>query len=107
VSRISTGLHSVYDDDIEMYWSEYVAVFDQRRKKGKKYPTRSLDLSICGRKNNSSLSKAKGRRRPIQTTMDKIIPWLEREGNRGKRIVSFASSSSSSSINNDDEISDS
>lgn len=36
VSHIFTGLHFVYDDDTEMYWSKYVAIFDQKRKKVKK-----------------------------------------------------------------------
>jgi hypothetical protein len=107
VSRIFTGHRSVYDDDTEMYWSEFVAIFDERRKKGKKSPTKMYNIlsQEIGLSPATLASFYRHQRKPIQTSMDKIIPWLEREG---KRIVGFASSSSSSSsINNDDEISNS
>jgi hypothetical protein len=90
-----------------MYWSKFVAIFDERRKKGKKSPTKMYNIlsQEIGLSPAILASFYRYQRRSMQTSMDKIISWLKREG---KRIISFASSSSSSSsINNDDEISNS
>jgi hypothetical protein len=79
-SRIKSISHastcSEYDDKTEMYWSEFMAIFDERRKKGKKSPTQMYNIlsQEIGLSPSILASFYWHQRRPIQITMDKIIP---------------------------------
>jgi hypothetical protein len=86
-----------------MYWVEYTAIFNQRRKKGNRSPTQMYNIlsDEIGLSPGTLASFYRHQRTPRKTTMDKIIQWIEK---KGKRVVSFGSSSS---VNNDDEISNS
>lgn len=79
-----------------MYWVEFTAIFDERRKKEKKSPTQlynALSQEI-GLSPATLASFYRHQKNPRTTSMDKIVPWIEREG---KRRVSFANNNSSSS----------
>ncbi|PKK72423.1 hypothetical protein RhiirC2_777223 [Rhizophagus irregularis] len=99
-SRSTTGKRSEHDDETAMYWVEFTAIFDQRRKKGNRSPTQMYNIlsDEIGLSPGTLASfyhhRTKSRK---TTTMNKIIPWIEREG---KGVVSFASSNSSI-INNE------
>ncbi|PKK58472.1 hypothetical protein RhiirC2_763389, partial [Rhizophagus irregularis] len=82
-----------------MYWVEFTAIFDQRRKKEKRSTLQMYNIisAEIGLSPGTLASFYRHQRIPSKTTMDKIIKWIEKEG---KRVVSFASNSSSS-INNE------
>ncbi|PKK72672.1 hypothetical protein RhiirC2_776924 [Rhizophagus irregularis] len=42
ISRLSA--RTEYDDETEMYWVEFTAIFDQRRKKGNRSPTQMYNI---------------------------------------------------------------
>jgi hypothetical protein len=82
-----------------MYWVEFTAIFDQRRKKGNRSPTQMYNIlsDEIGLSPGTIASFYHHHTNPRKTTMDKLTLWIEREG---KRVVSFASNSSSN-INNE------
>ncbi|CAB5213345.1 unnamed protein product [Rhizophagus irregularis] len=98
-SRVTIRQYSEYSDENEMYWVEFTAIFDQRRKKEQRSPSQMYNIisAEIGLSPGTLASFYRHQRIPRKTTMDKIIKWIEKEG---KRVVSFASNSSSS-INNE------
>ena len=90
------GHYSEYKDEYETYWVEFTALFNNRRKKEGRSPTQLYNiLSIEIGLSASTLASFYRHRR---TSMDKIIEWVEKEGN--KKVVSFSNSSSNSSSSN-------
>ena len=77
-----------------MYWVEFTALFDQRRKKEKRSPSQMYSIlsNEIGLSNVTLANFYRHKSVPRKTSMDKIIPWIEREG---KRVVSFANSRNS------------
>ncbi|CAI2194648.1 541_t:CDS:2, partial [Funneliformis geosporum] len=88
-SYASSGHRSIYNDDLEMYWNEFVAIFDQKRKRGGRSPTQMYNiLSEEIRLSPATLASFyRHQKVPRVTTMDILIPWIEREGR--KRVVRF------------------
>jgi hypothetical protein len=93
VSCVSTGHRSEYSDEIEMYWVEFINIFDQRREKGNRSPTQMYNLlsDEIGLNPATLASFYRHKTTPRKTSMDKIIAWIEKEA---KRVVNFASNSS-------------
>ena len=79
-----------------MYWIEFTAIFDERRKREKRSPTQIYNILSQEIKLSPATlaSFYRHQKTPRTTSMDKIIPWVEREG---KKRVSFANNSSNSS----------
>ncbi|CAB4438740.1 unnamed protein product [Rhizophagus irregularis] len=79
------------------YWVEFMALFNNRRKKEGRSPTQLYNiLSIETGLSASTLANFYCHQKsPRTTSMDKIIAYVEKEGN--KKVVSFSNSSSSSS----------
>ena len=79
-----------------MYWNEFVAIFDQKRKRGGRSPTQMYNI-LSGEIRLSPATLASFYRHqkvPRVTTMDILIPWIEREG---KRVVRFGGNNGSGS----------
>src|ERR1044071_4065590 len=95
-SHVSMGQYSEYTDEYETYWVEFTALFNNRRKKEGRSPTQLYNiLSIeIGLSASTLASFYRHQKTPRRTSMDKIIEWVEKEGN--KKVVSFSNSSSSS-----------
>ena len=95
-SHVSMGQYSEYTDEYETYWVEFTALFNNRRKKEGRSPTQLYNiLSIeIGLSASTLASFYRHQKIPRRTSMDKIIEWVEKEGN--KKVVSFSNSSSSS-----------
>jgi hypothetical protein len=93
------GQCSEYTDEYETYWVEFTALFNNKRKKEGRSPTQLYNiLSIeTGLSASTLASFYHHQKSPRTTSMDKIIAWIEKEGN--KKSVSFSDSSSSSSSN--------
>ncbi|GBC45087.2 hypothetical protein GLOIN_2v1587402 [Rhizophagus irregularis DAOM 181602=DAOM 197198] len=96
-SHVFMGQCSEYTDEYETYWVEFTALFNNRRKKEGRSPTQLYNiLSIeTGLSASTLASFYRHQKSPRTTSMDKIIAWVEKEGN--KKVVSFSDSSSSSS----------
>ena len=79
-----------------MYWVEFTAIFDERRKRENRSPTQMYNIlsQEIGLSPATLASFYRYQKIPRATTMDKIMLWVDREG---KSKVSFASSSNSSS----------
>ena len=79
-----------------MYWVEFTAIFDERRKRENRSPTQMYNIlsQEIGLSPATLASFYRHQKIPRATTMDKIMLWVDREG---KRKVSFASSSNNSS----------
>ena len=94
------GQCSEYTDEYETYWVEFTALFNNRRKKKGRSPTQLYNiLSIeTGFSANTLASFYHHQKSSKMTSMNKIIAWVEKEGN--KKVVSFSDSSSSSSSSN-------
>ena|SRR5687767_11197502 len=99
-SRVSQ--YSEYSDEIQMYWVEFTAIFDERRKREKRSPTQMYNILSQEIKLSPATlaSFYRHQRSPRTTSMDKLIPWIEREG---KKRVSFANNNSSSSSSSDND----
>jgi effector-binding domain-containing protein len=76
---------------MEMYWVEFTAIFDQKRKKVNRSPSQMFDtLSKEIRLSKSTLASFYHHKTtPMKTSMDKIISWIEK---KGKKVVSNSSS---------------
>uniref|UniRef100_U9SN98 Uncharacterized protein n=2 Tax=Rhizophagus irregularis (strain DAOM 181602 / DAOM 197198 / MUCL 43194) TaxID=747089 RepID=U9SN98_RHIID len=94
-SHVSMGQYSEYTDEYETYWVEFTALFNNRRKREARSPTQLYNiLSIeIGLSASTLASFYRHQKSPRRTSMDKIIEWVEKEGN--KKSVSFSDSSSS------------
>ena len=94
-SHVSMGQYSKYMNEYEMYWVEFTALFNNRRKREARSPTQLYNiLSIeIGLSASTLASFYRHQKSPRRTSMDKIIEWVEKEGN--KKSVSFSDSSSS------------
>ncbi|RGB21936.1 hypothetical protein C1646_776959 [Rhizophagus diaphanus] len=94
-SHVSMGQYSEYTDEYETYWVEFTALFNNRRKREARSPTQLYNiLSIeIGLSASTLASFYRHRKSPRRTSIDKIIEWVEKEGN--KKSVSFSDSSSS------------
>ena len=72
-----------------MYWVKFTAIFDQKRKKQKHSSNLSQMYNILSEQIGLSLDTLVSfychQRTLRMTTMDKIIPWIEKEE---KRVVS-------------------
>ena len=95
-SHVSMGQYSEYTDEYETYWVEFTALFNNRRKREARSPTQLYNiLSIeIGLSASTLASFYRHQKSPRRTSMDKIIEWVEKEGN--KKSVSFSDNSSSS-----------
>src|ERR1051325_6200775 len=93
-SHVSMGQYSEYTDEYETYWVEFTALFNNRRKREGRSPTQMYNiLSIeIGLSASTLASFYRHQKSPRRTSMDKIIEWVEKEGN--KKSVSFSDSSS-------------
>ncbi|GBB84989.1 hypothetical protein RclHR1_11580010 [Rhizophagus clarus] len=91
-SHVSMGQYSEYTDEYETYW---VDLFNNRRKREGRSPTQMYNiLSIeIGLSASTLASFYRHQKSPRRTSIDKIIEWVEKEGN--KKSVSFSDSSSS------------
>jgi len=94
-SHVSMGQYSEYTDEYETYWVEFTALFNNRRKREGRSPTQMYNiLSIeIGLSASTLASFYRHQKSPRRTSIDKIIEWVEKEGN--KKSVSFSDSSSS------------
>ncbi|POG81140.1 hypothetical protein GLOIN_2v1510815 [Rhizophagus irregularis DAOM 181602=DAOM 197198] len=94
-SHVSMGQYSEYTDEYETYWVEFTALFNNRRKREGRSPTQLYNiLSIeIGLSASTLASFYRHQKSPRRTSIDKIIEWVEKEGN--KKSVSFSDSSSS------------
>src|ERR1044072_6611592 len=94
-SHVSMGQYSEYTDEYETYWVEFTALFNNRKKREARSPTQLYNiLSIeIGLSASTLASFYRHQKSPRRTSMDKIIEWVEKEGN--KKSVSFSDSSSS------------
>ena len=83
-----------------MYWVEFTAIFDQRRRRDGRSPTQMYNiLSQEIRLSPATLASFyRHQKTPRVTSMDKIITWVGREGEReGRRRVNFTNNNDSSS----------
>ncbi|KAF0467818.1 hypothetical protein F8M41_025935 [Gigaspora margarita] len=98
-SHVSMGQYFEYTDEYETYWVEFTALFNNRRKRESRSPTQMYNiLSIeIGLSASTLASFYRHQKSPRRTSVDKIIEWVEKEGN--KKVVSFSDSSSSNSSN--------
>src|ERR1051325_3429009 len=92
-SHVSMGQYSEYTDEYETYWVEFTALFNNSRKREDRSPTQMYNiLSIeIGLSASTLASFYRHQKSPRRTSMDKIIEWVEKEGN--KKSVSFSDSS--------------
>ncbi|RGB43676.1 hypothetical protein C1646_749464 [Rhizophagus diaphanus] len=95
-SRVTIGQYSEYSEEMEMYLDEFTAIFDQRRKKVNRSPSQMFDTlsTEIGLSKSTLANFYRHKTTPMKTSMDKIISWIEKEG---ERVVS----NSSSIINNE------
>ena len=96
-SRITIGQYSKYSDEIQTYWVEFTALFDQRRKRESRSRMQMYNILSNETKLSTSTlaSFYRHQKIPRETTMDKIIEWIEKEGN--KKLVSFSNNNSNNS----------
>jgi hypothetical protein len=92
-SHASVGIFSEYTDEYKTYWVKFMALFNNRRKKESHSPTQLYNiLSIkIGLSASTLASFYCHQKSPKRTSMDKIIKWVEKKGN--KKVISFSNSS--------------
>ncbi|CAG8813656.1 36725_t:CDS:2, partial [Racocetra persica] len=83
-SHVSMGYYSEYTDEYETYWVEFTALFNNRRKKEGRSPTQLYNiLSIeIGLSASTLANFYRHQKSPRKTSIDKIIEWVEKEGNK-------------------------
>ncbi|GBC01497.1 hypothetical protein RclHR1_04200015 [Rhizophagus clarus] len=88
------GQYSEYMDEYETYWVKFTALFNNRRKRERRSPTQMYNiLSIeIGLSASTLASFYRHQKSPRRTSIDKIIEWVKKEGN--KKSVSFSDSNS-------------
>ncbi|RIA96723.1 hypothetical protein C1645_815048 [Glomus cerebriforme] len=80
----SQGQYSEYSEEIETHWVEFTALFDQRRKKESRSRMQMYNILSNETKLSPSTlaSFYRHQKIPRETTMDKIIEWIEKKGNK-------------------------
>src|SRR5687767_11734452 len=79
-SHVSMGQYSEYTDEYETYWVEFTTLFNNRRKREGRSPTQlynilSIEIGL-------SASFYRHQKSPRRTSIDKIIEWVKKEGNK-------------------------
>ena len=94
---------SEYPDETETLWFEFTALFNERRKRERRSPTKmynvlseEIELSPA-----TLASFYRHQKSPQRTSLDKIETWIEKEGK--KKDTYFSSMGSSSNIFNSND----
>ncbi|CAG8810789.1 36728_t:CDS:2, partial [Gigaspora margarita] len=83
-SHVSMGYYSEYTDEYKTYWVEFTALFNNRRKKEGCSPTQLYNILLIeiGLSASTLASFYRHQKSPRKTSIDKIIEWVEKEGNK-------------------------
>ncbi|CAG8548503.1 11622_t:CDS:2 [Ambispora gerdemannii] len=97
----STSHRSEYPDETETLWVEFTALFDERRKREGRSPTKMYNALAdeIGLSPATLASFYRHQRSPQRTSLDKIGTWVEKEGK--KKDTYFSNIGSSNEFNND------
>ncbi|KAF0408423.1 hypothetical protein F8M41_008502 [Gigaspora margarita] len=83
-SHVSMGQYSEYTEEYKTYWVEFTALFNNRRKRESRSPTQMYNISSIkiGLSASTLASFYRHQKSPRRTSVDKIIEWVEKEGNK-------------------------